>query len=55
LVIFDETRIADKSTFEQPHQYAEGFQSVIVNGEIVFDGAKMTGVMSGQPMLGNKL
>jgi N-acyl-D-amino-acid deacylase len=54
LVIFDENVIADKSTFEQPHQYAEGFSSVIVNGEIVFDGAKMTGKMSGQPLYGNK-
>lgn len=50
LVIFDETQIIDKSTFEQPHQYAEGFSSVIVNGAIVFDGTKMTGAMSGQPL-----
>ena len=55
LVVFDENVIADKSTFEQPHQYAEGFSSVIVNGEIVFDGAKMTGKMSGQPLYGNGL
>jgi N-acyl-D-amino-acid deacylase len=51
LVIFDETKIADKSTFEQPHQYAEGFSSVIVNGAIVFDGTKMTGAMSGLPLM----
>ncbi|MDQ3132617.1 MAG: D-aminoacylase [Acidobacteriota bacterium] len=55
LVIFDEKAIADKSTFEQPHQYAEGFSSIIVNGEVVFDGAKMTGKMSGQPLYGNGL
>jgi N-acyl-D-amino-acid deacylase len=48
LVIFDENTIADKATFEQPHQYAEGFQTVFVNGEVVFDGSKMTGKMSGQ-------
>ena len=53
LVIFDENTISDKATFENPHQYAEGFSSVIVNGEIVFDGAKMTGKMSGQPLYGN--
>jgi N-acyl-D-amino-acid deacylase len=52
VVIFDETRIADKATFEQPHQYAEGFSSVIVNGKVVFDGAKMTGAMSGEPLYG---
>jgi N-acyl-D-amino-acid deacylase len=52
IVIFDETKIADKATFEQPHQYAEGFSSVIVNGKLVFDGTKMTGAMSGQPLYG---
>ncbi len=50
IVIFDETKIADKATFEQPHQYAEGFSFVIVNGGIVFDGAKMTGEMPGQAL-----
>ncbi len=53
LVIFDENTIADKATFEQPHQYSEGFSAVIVNGEIVFDGTKMTGNLSGQALYGN--
>ena len=53
LVIFDDATVADKATFDQPHQYAVGFSSVIVNGQIVFDGEKMTGVMSGQPLYGN--
>jgi N-acyl-D-amino-acid deacylase len=50
IVIFDEKKVGDKATFEQPHQYAEGFSTVIVNGQVVFDGTKMTGVMSGQPL-----
>jgi N-acyl-D-amino-acid deacylase len=45
LVIFDEMKILDKATYEQPHQYAEGFSTVIVNGTVVFDGTKMTGAM----------
>ena len=53
LVIFDDAKVADKATFDKPHQYSEGFSSVIVNGGIVFDGVKMTGVMSGQPLYGN--
>jgi len=53
LVIFDDATVADKATFDQPHQYAVGFSTVIVNGGVVFDGGKMTGVMSGQPMYGN--
>ncbi|MGQ0543608.1 MAG: N-acyl-D-amino-acid deacylase family protein [Blastocatellia bacterium] len=53
IVIFDETKITDKATFEAPHQYAEGFSNVIVNGQVVFDGTKMTGTMSGQALFGN--
>lgn len=52
IVIFDETMVGDKATFEAPHQYAVGFSTVIVNGEVVFDGAKMTGKMPGNPMYG---
>ena len=36
LVIFDENTITDKATFENPHQYAQGFSAVVVNGEIGF-------------------
>ena len=50
LVIFDESKVADKATFEAPHQYPDGFTTVIVNGGVVFDGGRMTGVMSGQPL-----
>lgn len=53
LVIFDEKTITDKATFENPHQYAEGFSAVIVNGQPVFDGFRMTGTMPGQPLYGN--
>jgi N-acyl-D-amino-acid deacylase len=28
IVIFDENTVADKATFENPHQYAEGFASL---------------------------
>ncbi len=47
IVIFDEKTVADKATFENPHQYAVGFKSVIVNGVEVFDGEKLTGKMPG--------
>lgn len=55
IVIFDETKVTDKATFDAPHQYAEGFSRLIVNGEIVFDGTKMTGAMPGQPLRGLSL
>lgn len=50
LVIFDPATVTDKATFEQPHQYAEGFSTVIVTGEVVFDGTKMTGAMPGRAL-----
>jgi N-acyl-D-amino-acid deacylase len=53
LVIFDETKVDGKATYDQPHQYAEGFSTVIVNGQVVFDGNKMTGIMPGQALYGN--
>jgi N-acyl-D-amino-acid deacylase len=53
IVIFDEKTVTDKATFENPHQYAEGFSAVIVNGGVVFDGTKMTGTVSGRSLRGN--
>ena len=50
LVIPDQ--IIDKATFEHPHQYSQGIRLVIVNGYPVLRDDKMTGVLSGRPILG---
>jgi len=42
LVIFDEAKVSDPSTFDKPHQYAVGFHYVIVNGVPALDGGRMT-------------
>lgn len=34
VVIFDPKTVIDKSTFQQPHQYPEGIEYVIVNGQL---------------------
>lgn len=52
IVIFDEKTVGDRATYENPHQYAEGFSNIIVNGKLVFDGTKLTGAMPGQPLFG---
>jgi N-acyl-D-amino-acid deacylase len=40
VVVFDMDRIADKATFFEPHQHAEGIEHVLVNGAfVVEDGA----------------
>ena len=47
LVLFDLDRIEDKATFENPHQYPEGIEHVIVNGRIVVEKGSITGTRSG--------
>jgi N-acyl-D-amino-acid deacylase len=52
IVIFDENKIADRATFDKPHQYAEGFAFVLVNGRAVIDGGKHTGATPGRALYG---
>jgi N-acyl-D-amino-acid deacylase len=47
LVIFDDAAVSDPATFDKPHQYAVGFTYVIVNGEVVLDSGRVTGVRPG--------
>jgi N-acyl-D-aspartate/D-glutamate deacylase len=50
ITIFDEKRIIDRSTYEEPFQYAEGIDYVVVNGQLVIDSGKHTGVRSGRAL-----
>jgi N-acyl-D-amino-acid deacylase len=50
LVIFDEALVADPSTFESPHQYAAGFQYVIVGGQPVLEAGALTKARPGQAL-----
>ncbi|HEX8267131.1 MAG TPA: amidohydrolase family protein, partial [Pyrinomonadaceae bacterium] len=50
LVLFDEKTIADRATFENPHQYATGISRVFVNGKAVFAEGKMTAARPGAPL-----
>jgi N-acyl-D-amino-acid deacylase len=52
LVIFDETKVSDRATFTAPHQYAVGFDRVIVNGVVVFEDGRMTGARPGVALRG---
>lgn len=52
IVILDEKTIADRATFENPHQYAEGIAYVLVNGETVFAEGQMTGARPGRSLKG---
>lgn len=52
LVMFDPARVEDKATFASPHQYAQGFDVVVVNGKIAVDDGKLTDARGGQPLRG---
>lgn len=50
VVVFDEKEVADLATFEKPHAYSKGFRYVLVNGQVVIDNGRHTGVRSGQTL-----
>ncbi len=54
VTVFDPARVRDTATFDKPHQYAEGFSYVVVNGEIVFDGKAMTSARPGRVLYGRR-
>jgi N-acyl-D-amino-acid deacylase len=47
IVVFDEKKVADLSTFEKPHQYSTGFKYVLVNGSITLENGKHIGARNG--------
>ena len=52
VAIFDTATIADRATFEKPHQYAVGMKHVIVNGRIVLKDGEHTGATPGRALKG---
>ncbi|MGH7711534.1 MAG: N-acyl-D-amino-acid deacylase family protein, partial [Gemmatimonadaceae bacterium] len=48
LVIFDAATVADRATFERPHQYPVGIKHVIVNGVSVVENEVMTAARPGR-------
>ena len=50
VVIFDPEKIADPSTFNDPHHYSVGFAEVLVNGVPVIHEDKLTEARSGGPL-----
>ncbi|HEX8380033.1 MAG TPA: D-aminoacylase [Allosphingosinicella sp.] len=48
IAVFDPARIADRATYERPHQYAVGMRHVFVNGVAVLKDGEHTGAKPGR-------
>ena len=52
VVVFDPATIADRATFDKPHQYAVGMKHVFVNGVQVLRDGEHTGAKPGRALWG---
>lgn len=50
IVVFDPASVADRATFEKPHQYAVGVRHVFVNGVQVLKDGEHTGAKPGRAL-----
>jgi N-acyl-D-amino-acid deacylase len=50
LVAFDPAVVRSNATYEEPRQFPEGIDTVIVNGELVVDGGRHTGATPGRAL-----
>jgi N-acyl-D-amino-acid deacylase len=53
VVVFDPKAIADRATFDNPHQYAVGVRHVLVNGVLVLTNGEHTGAKPGRALWGS--
>lgn len=52
VLVFDESKVGDRATFEKPHAYAAGFKYVLVNGKLTVSDGKHTGTRAGVVLRG---
>jgi N-acyl-D-amino-acid deacylase len=52
VVVFDPQTVADRATYQKPHQYAVGVRHVFVNGVQVLKEGEHTGAMPGRALWG---
>ncbi|HMY74670.1 MAG TPA: amidohydrolase family protein, partial [Blastocatellia bacterium] len=50
VIVFDPKTVADRATYDQPELQAEGFRFIFVNGKLVVEGDKYTGVLAGRTL-----
>jgi N-acyl-D-aspartate/D-glutamate deacylase len=52
VTVFNAATIIDNATYEKPHQYATGVEFVVVNGKIVLEHGRQSGIRPGAILLG---
>jgi N-acyl-D-amino-acid deacylase len=52
ITVFDPARVRDRATFEEPNQYPDGVEYVVVNGQLEVDGGQRTHANAGRPLRG---
>ncbi|MBY7144677.1 amidohydrolase family protein [Virgibacillus sp. NKC19-3] len=50
ITIFDPDTIVDNGTFDEPKQYADGIDYVLVNGDFALEDGELTGLQSGKAL-----
>ena len=48
IVVFNREKVIDRATWAEPHQYPEGIEFVLVNGEVVIERGEHTGSLPGK-------
>jgi dihydroorotase/N-acyl-D-amino-acid deacylase len=52
VIVFDPAKVADRATFDKPHQYSVGIDEVIVNGKLALHQGKVTADRPGRVLVG---
>jgi N-acyl-D-amino-acid deacylase len=52
VVVFNPNTVRDVATFDDPNRFSEGMDFVLVNGTIVIENGKMTGMLPGKVLRG---
>ena len=53
VVVFDPASVADRATFDDPHQYPAGIEHVVVNGALTLRDGEHTGTLGGRGVSGS--
>jgi len=50
IVVFDPATVSGTATYANPKQFPIGIEYVIVNGKVVIEKSKHTGILAGEPL-----